>query len=194
MSTNVNSGLLRTEHLTNDETVIETNVFDRIHTFSLHWRSQLFSWLNNSTWNNCLCLCLLQKHISPVSMHKHRLEHVCQHVLYLVHVLFQLLPFGHERLKPITGSLVTCFLSLCFVLPLGVVQVHRHSKCHIHQSSHQFHSYRLQTTNHVISSQIWCSHNDLVEDPGLLRCDKLPLAEWFLTLQTNTVPLSSNIK
>ena len=35
--------------------------------------------------------------------------------------------------------------------------------------------------NHVISSQIWCSHSGLIEDSSLLGCDTVPLAEWFLT-------------
>ena len=43
MPINLTSDLLQTERLTNNKTVIETDVFDRIHMYSVLLRSKLLS-------------------------------------------------------------------------------------------------------------------------------------------------------
>jgi len=62
MPKNLTSGLLQTERLTNNGTVIESDIFDRIHMYSVLLRSKLLSWINNSTWNMYCINLLLSKH------------------------------------------------------------------------------------------------------------------------------------
>lgn len=71
-----------------------------------------------------------------IAMHKHRLEHVREHVLDLVRVLLQLFSTSHERFETLRGSVV---LLLGIVLTLSVLQVDGHSQGHVHKGRHQFH-------------------------------------------------------
>ena len=62
-------------------------------------------------------------HNVPVAVDKHGLEHVGQHVLNLLHVLFQLLSLSQQHLQAVRRTLVLVLCALAVVLARRVVQV-----------------------------------------------------------------------